>query len=81
MLGCDVEVAHAPLQRRGLIKRNAAGQSEAGIGDTDTRGGDPYRGLYTLGEESVIFQGSGQRVAPMAGNLGIEKGLSRTQVG
>jgi hypothetical protein len=81
VLGCDVEVTHAPLQRRGLIKRNAAGQGKAGIGDTDTRGGDPNRGLYTLGEESVILQGSGQRVAPMAGNLGIEKGLSRTQVG
>ena len=77
----DVEVGQSPLQRRGLIKHTAAGQGKAGIGDTDTRGGDPNRSLYTLGEESVILQDSGQRVAPMAGNLGIEKGLSRTQVG
>jgi hypothetical protein len=81
VLGCDVEVTHAPLQRRGLIKRNAAGQGKAGIGDTDTRGDDPNRGLCTLGEESLILQGSGLRMAPMGGNLGIEKGLSRTQVG
>ena len=48
--------------------------------EIDTRGSDPNRGLYTLGEESVIFQGSGPRVAPMAGDPGIEKGPSRTQV-
>jgi hypothetical protein len=34
MLGCYVEVAHASLQWRGLIKRDAAGQGKAVIGDT-----------------------------------------------
>ena len=76
-----VKVTHAPLQRRGLVDRAAAGQREARIGDADAGGGEPYRGLRALREQRLVLQRSGERMAPMARDLDPEKRPRRPQIG
>src|SRR3954467_15321914 len=75
----DVEVTHAALQWRAFIDRAAAGQREACIGDADACGGDPDRGLRALREQRLVLQRPGERMAPMARDLGPVKRARRPQ--
>ena len=70
-----------PLQRRAFIDRAAAGQREACIGDADACGGDPDRGLRALREQRLVLQRPGERMAPMARDLGAVKRSRRPQIG
>ena len=81
VLRSHVEVAHASLQRRAFIDRTASRECEACVDDANAGGGDPYSALCALREERLVPQGSGERVAPMAGHLDLVKGARCPQFG
>jgi hypothetical protein len=55
VLRSHVEIAQTPLQRRAIIDGVAASQRETRVDYTNTCGGNPYSGLRTLDEESVVL--------------------------
>jgi hypothetical protein len=73
VLGGGVKIAQSPLEGRGLIERAATAEREARIDCADAGGGEPHGGLRALREEGLALQRSGERVAPMAPGLDIQK--------
>src|SRR6185369_15800959 len=62
VLGRDVKVAQAPLQRRSLVERAASTKRKTRVRYANAGGCNPDCGLCSVNEEAFVLQRSGQCV-------------------